>query len=128
MGELDVLLSNAVVAEEFGYTRPVVTDKHGIQIVDGRHPVIERSLPVDESYIANDVTLDPELQQILMVTGPNMSGKSALLRQTALICLMAQSGGFVPAKFAELGILDRIFTRVERLITFQVVNLPLWLR
>lgn len=112
MGELDVLLSNAVVAEEFGYTRPVVTDKHGIQIVDGRHPVIERSLPVDESYIANDVTLDPELQQILMVTGPNMSGKSALLRQTALICLMAQSGGFVPAKFAELGILDRIFTRV----------------
>jgi DNA mismatch repair protein MutS len=112
MGELDVLLSNAVVAEEYGYTRPIIKDKLGIQIVDGRHPVIERSLPIDESYIANDVTLDPDKQQILMVTGPNMSGKSALLRQTALICLMAQSGGFVPAKSAELGVLDRIFTRV----------------
>lgn len=112
MGELDVLLSNAVVAEEYGYTRPIIKDKLGIQIVDGRHPVIERSLPIDESYIANDVTLYPDKQQILMVTGPNMSGKSALLRQTALICLMAQSGGFVPAKSAELGILDRIFTRV----------------
>ena len=112
MGELDVLLSNAVVAEEYGYTRPIIKDKLGIQIVDGRHPVIERSLPIDEIYIANDATLDPDKQQILMVTGPNMSGKSALLRQTALICLMAQSGGFVPAKSAELGVLDRIFTRV----------------
>jgi len=112
MGEIDVLVSNAEIAEEYGYVRPRMKDEHGIRISDGRHPVIERKLPIGESYVANDVTLDPELAQILMVTGPNMSGKSALLRQTALICLIAQSGGFVPAKSAELGILDRIFTRV----------------
>jgi DNA mismatch repair protein MutS len=112
MGELDVLASNAEVAQDYGYTRPKMKDEHGIRISDGRHPVIERHLPVGESYVANDVTLDPELAQILMVTGPNMSGKSALLRQTALICLLAQSGSFVPARSAELGILDRIFTRV----------------
>ena len=112
MGEIDVLVSNAEIAEEYGYVRPRMKDEHGIRISDGRHPVIERKLPIGESYVANDVTLDPKLAQILMVTGPNMSGKSALLRQTALICLLAQSGGFVPAKSAELGILDRIFTRV----------------
>tara|TARA_B000000532_G_scaffold46645_1_gene35238 strand:+ start:2237 stop:4837 length:2601 start_codon:yes stop_codon:yes gene_type:complete len=112
MGELDVLLSNAAIANENGYTRPSMKDEHGVSISEGRHPVIEKHLPIGESYVANDVTLDPDLAQILMVTGPNMSGKSALLRQTALICLMAQSGSFVPAKFAELGILDRIFTRV----------------
>ena len=112
MGELDVLLSNAEVANENGYTRPRIKDEHGLIICDGRHPVIEKQLPIGETYVANDVTLDPDQAQILMVTGPNMSGKSALLRQTALICLMAQSGGFVPAKSAELGILDRIFTRV----------------
>ena len=112
MGELDVLLSNAEVANENGYTRPRMKDEHGLIICDGRHPVIEKQLPIGETYVTNNVTLDQDQAQILMVTGPNMSGKSALLRQTALICLMAQSGGFVPAKSAELGILDRIFTRV----------------
>tara|TARA_Y100000589_G_scaffold332078_1_gene389053 strand:+ start:3504 stop:6110 length:2607 start_codon:yes stop_codon:yes gene_type:complete len=112
LGELDVLISNADIANENGYTRPRMKDDHGVKISDGRHPVIEKQLQIGESYVANDVTLDPEQSQILMITGPNMSGKSALLRQTALICLMAQSGSFVPAKAAELGILDRIFTRV----------------
>ena len=112
IGELDVLISNADVANENGYTRPRMKGDHGVKISDGRHPVIEKQLQIGESYVANDVTLDPEQAQILMITGPNMSGKSALLRQTALICLMAQSGSFVPAKAAELGILDRIFTRV----------------
>lgn len=112
MGEIDVLSSFAEIAVEFGYTRPRMKKEAGIQIVEGRHPVIERQLPFGESYISNDVTLHPDKAQIIMVTGPNMSGKSALLRQTALICLMAQSGGFVPARSAELGILDRIFTRV----------------
>lgn len=112
IGELDVLISNADVAHENGYTRPRMKGDHGVKISDGRHPVIEKQLQIGESYVANDVTLDPEQAQILMITGPNMSGKSALLRQTALICLMAQSGSFVPAKAAELGILDRIFTRV----------------
>jgi DNA mismatch repair protein MutS len=84
----------------------------GIQIAEGRHPVIEQQLPAGETYISNDVHLDPDSRQIMMVTGPNMSGKSALLRQTALISLMAQAGSFVPAKSADLGILDRIFTRV----------------
>ncbi len=112
MGELDVLVNNAEIANEHGYTRPRMKEDHGINISDGRHPVIEMQLPVGESYVANDTTLDPDQAQILMVTGPNMSGKSALLRQTALICLMAQSGSFVPSKAAEIGILDRIFTRV----------------
>ena len=112
MGELDVLVNNAEVANEHGYTRPRMKEEHRINISDGRHPVIEMQLPVGESYVANDTTLDPDQAQILMVTGPNMSGKSALLRQTALICLMAQSGSFVPAKAAEIGIFDRIFTRV----------------
>ncbi|PCJ80792.1 MAG: DNA mismatch repair protein MutS [Bacteroidetes bacterium] len=112
MGEIDVLSSFAEIAADFGYTRPRMKKEAGIQIVNGRHPVIERQLPIGESYISNDVTLHPDKAQIIMVTGPNMSGKSALLRQTALICLMAQSGGFVPARSAELGILDRIFTRV----------------
>ena len=87
-------------------------EDQGIVITEGRHPVIERQLPTGETYVANDVHLNPGTQQILMVTGPNMSGKSALLRQTALISLMAQAGSFVPAKHADLGILDRIFTRV----------------
>lgn len=112
LGLLDMVVSHAETAENLGYTRPRMKEGQGIHITEGRHPVIERHLPPGESYISNDVQLDPEHRQILMVTGPNMSGKSALLRQTALISLMAQAGSFVPAKHAELGVLDRIFTRV----------------
>ncbi len=112
MGTMDMLASHAETAGDLGYTRPRMHAELGLSISEGRHPVIERQLPVGETYVANDVQLDPETRQILMVTGPNMSGKSALLRQTALISLMAQSGSFVPAKHADLGILDRIFTRV----------------
>lgn len=112
MGTMDMLASQAETAEDLGYTRPRMHAEPGLNISEGRHPVIERQLPVGETYVANDVQLDPETRQILMVTGPNMSGKSALLRQTALISLMAQAGSFVPAKHADLGILDRIFTRV----------------
>ena len=112
MGLLDMLASHAESATDLGYTRPRMSEQQGIQISEGRHPVIEQQLPVGDTYVANDVQLDPEHRQILMVTGPNMSGKSALLRQTALISLMAQAGSFVPAKSADLGILDRIFTRV----------------
>ena len=112
MGLLDMLSSHAESAVELGYTRPRMHHGRSISISEGRHPVIERQLPPGETYVANDIQLDPDTRQILMVTGPNMSGKSALLRQTALISLMAQSGSFVPAKHADLGILDRIFTRV----------------
>ena len=112
LGLLDMLASHAETSTELGYTRPRMSESQGIQISEGRHPVIERQLPLGETYVANDVQLDAEGRQILMVTGPNMSGKSALLRQTALISLMAQAGSFVPAKAADLGILDRIFTRV----------------
>ena len=112
MGLLDMLASHAESATDLGYTRPRMSEQQGIQISEGRHPVIEQQLPVGDTYVANDIQLDPEHRQILMVTGPNMSGKSALLRQTALISLMAQAGSFVPAKSADLGILDRIFTRV----------------
>ena len=112
MGLLDMLSSHAESAVELGYTRPRMHDGRRISISEGRHPVIERQLPPGETYVANDIQLDPDTRQILMVTGPNMSGKSALLRQTALISLMAQAGSFVPAKHADLGILDRIFTRV----------------
>ena len=112
LGLLDMLASHAETATDLGYTRPRMTLAQGLHILEGRHPVIERQLPLGETYVANDVQLNPEGRQILMVTGPNMSGKSALLRQTALISLMAQAGSFVPAKAADLGILDRIFTRV----------------
>lgn len=112
IGALDALTGLAQVAIDNNYVRPRLTADTGIQIKNGRHPVIERALKPGESYIANDVTLHPESNQILMITGPNMAGKSALLRQTALISLMAQMGGFVPASSADLGILDRIFTRV----------------
>ena len=112
LAELDVLVSFAEVAETFGYVRPRMHTRHGIRIHGGRHPVIERMLPPGEPYVANDVELDPEQAQILMVTGPNMAGKSALLRSTALICLLAQTGSYVPARAADLGVLDRIFTRV----------------
>ena len=112
MGQMDVLSSLAVLAESGSYVRPRMQIEQGLRISQGRHPVIERALPLGESYIANDVTLDPEQAQILMITGPNMAGKSALLRQTAIISLMAQMGSFVPAASADLGVLDRIFTRV----------------
>lgn len=110
--QLDGLLSLAEVAAAFGYTKPEVNDSLAIYIKDGRHPVIERQLDVTETYVPNDVYLDDIQQQILMITGPNMSGKSALLRQTALIVLLAQMGSYVPAASASIGLVDKVFTRV----------------
>ena len=110
--ELDALLSLALAAEEYGYVRPRVDDSLRLEIKGGRHPVIERRLPPGETYVANDVELDADSRQIMMITGPNMSGKSALLRQTALIALMAQTGSFVPAESASIGLVDKIMTRV----------------
>ena len=112
IGRLDCLLSFAKVAESNRYIRPNVDDSDVIDIKSGRHPVIEKQLPLGEAYIANDVYLDSEQQQIIIITGPNMAGKSALLRQTALITLMAQIGCFVPAESARIGMVDKIFTRV----------------
>ncbi|NVO19324.1 MAG: DNA mismatch repair protein MutS [Bacteroidetes bacterium] len=112
IARIDCLLSFARVAVQNRYARPVMNDSFCIEINQGRHPVIEKFLPTGEDYIANDVRLDNENQQIIMLTGPNMSGKSALLRQTALIVLMAQTGSFVPAKSANLGVVDKVFTRV----------------
>ena len=112
IGRIDCLLSFAKVAETNRYVRPVVDDSEVIDIKAGRHPVIEKQLPVGEPYIANDIYLDDEKQQIIIITGPNMAGKSALLRQTALITLMAQIGCFVPAESAHIGLVDKIFTRV----------------
>ncbi len=112
IARLDVLQSFATLACERRYTRPQLNDSDRIDIKQGRHPVIEALLPIGERYIPNDVLLDNEDQQIMMITGPNMSGKSALLRQTALIVLMAQIGSFVPAASAEIGVVDKIFTRV----------------
>jgi DNA mismatch repair protein MutS len=109
---LDCLISFAAVAEVNHYCRPQINDKMIIDIQDGRHPVIEKQLAVGESYVPNDVYLDDHTHQILIITGPNMAGKSALLRQTALIVLMAQMGCYVPAKAAILGITDKVFTRV----------------
>jgi DNA mismatch repair protein MutS len=109
---LDCLRSFATIAQKNNYCRPQLNEGHDIEIRDGRHPVIEQQLPVGESYIPNDISLNPDNQQLLMITGPNMAGKSALLRQTALICLMAQTGSYVPAQSAKLGLLDKIFTRV----------------
>ena len=112
IGELDCLCSFASNAKTSNYTRPFIDDTFEIDIKEGRHPVIEKQLSPDSPFIANDVYLDREMQQVIMITGPNMSGKSAILRQTALIVLMAQIGSFVPAKAARLGIVDKIFTRV----------------
>ncbi|MCL2414433.1 MAG: DNA mismatch repair protein MutS [Bacteroidales bacterium] len=112
LAQLDCLLSFAHVSKTNKYTRPKLNDGYELRIKAGRHPVIETQLPIGEEYISNDVFLDDVSQQIIMVTGPNMSGKSALLRQTALIALMAQMGCFVPAKSAEIGLVDRVFTRV----------------
>ncbi|GAB3898799.1 DNA mismatch repair protein MutS [Larkinella knui] len=109
---LDVLASFARVAEKNRYVKPTITNAKVLQIKDGRHPVIEQQLPPGEPYVPNDLYLDDETQQIIIITGPNMAGKSALLRQTALIVLLAQTGCFVPASEAEIGIVDKIFTRV----------------
>jgi DNA mismatch repair protein MutS len=109
---LDCLIGFAEVAEHFNYVRPVISEGKTIDIREGRHPVVERQLPPGESYVPNDILLDDENQQIAIITGPNMAGKSALLRQTALIALMAQMGSFVPAREAHLGLVDKVFTRV----------------
>ena len=112
LARLDCLLSFASCSSSYGYFRPEVNDGNNIDIKNGRHPVIEHQLPIGESYIANDVLLDQDEQQIIIITGPNMAGKSALLRQTALIVLLAQMGCFVPAEAAKIGYVDKIFTRV----------------
>ena len=112
IARLDCLLSFANAAAAFRYVRPIIDDSDVLDIRQGRHPVIERQMPVGENYIANDVLLDSHSQQIIIITGPNMAGKSALLRQTALITLMAQIGSFVPADSARIGLVDKIFTRV----------------
>ncbi len=112
IAQLDVLLSFANTAAENNYIRPAINEGFNIDIKDGRHPVIEKNLPLDQEYVPNNVFLDNDTQQIIILTGPNMSGKSALLRQTALIVLLAQIGSFVPAQSANIGLVDKIFTRV----------------
>ena len=112
VARIDCLLAFANVARENNYIRPVIEDNDVLDIRQGRHPVIEKQLPIGEKYIANDVMLDSTTQQIIIITGPNMAGKSALLRQTALITLLAQIGSFVPAESAHIGLVDKIFTRV----------------
>lgn len=112
LAQLDCLIAFAIVSADNQYICPTIDDSLVLDIKEGRHPVIERQLPIGESYVANDVFLDSESQQIIIITGPNMAGKSALLRQTALIVLMAQMGCFVPAQSAHIGIIDKVFTRV----------------
>ena len=112
IGKLDVLLAFSLAAKEYKYNRPIVDDSAVLDIKQGRHPVIERQMPVGEQYVANDLYLDTERQQIIIITGPNMAGKSALLRQAALITILAQIGSFVPADSARIGLTDKIFTRV----------------
>ncbi|MFI8377416.1 DNA mismatch repair protein MutS [Leeuwenhoekiella sp. NPDC079379] len=112
IAQLDCLRSFTCLAKENNYSRPVIDESFELEITEGRHPVIEKQLPLGEVYIANDTYLDRDTQQMIMITGPNMSGKSAILRQTALIVLLAQIGSFVPAKAARIGLIDRIFTRV----------------
>ena len=112
IAQIDCLLSFAVLAISNNYIRPIVDQSTEIEIKNGRHPVIEKQLPIGEEYIANDVVLNRSQQQIIMITGPNMSGKSAILRQTALIVLLAQTGSYVPAQNARIGVVDKIFTRV----------------
>lgn len=119
IARLDCLLSFANVARQNRYIRPVVADDDVLDIKQGRHPVIEKQLPAGEKYIANDVFLDTETQQIIIITGPNMAGKSALLRQTALITIMAQIGCFVPAESAHVGLVDKVFTRVVPAIIYR---------
>ena len=112
LADIDCLCSFALAAAEHRYVRPVVDDTTVLEISQGRHPVIETQMPPGEEYVPNDIELDTERQQIIILTGPNMAGKSALLRQTALIVLMAQVGCFVPADSAHVGMVDKIFTRV----------------
>ena len=112
IGQLDCLCGFAQLAKDNHYIYPIIDDSFDLDIVDGRHPVIEKQLPIEEHYIANNLFLNRDTQQIIMITGPNMSGKSAILRQTALIVLLAQIGSFVPAKSARIGLVDKIFTRV----------------
>jgi DNA mismatch repair protein MutS len=112
IGQIDCLCSFAEIAKQNNYVRPQLDESTDLEIKNGRHPVIEKQLPIGEEYIANDVALNTHLQQIIMITGPNMSGKSAILRQTALIVLLAQMGSYVPAQNARIGIVDKIFTRV----------------
>jgi DNA mismatch repair protein MutS len=112
IAKIDCLLSFSKLAIDNNYVRPILDESTDLDIKNGRHPVIEKQLPIDEVYIANDVVLNRNQQQIIMITGPNMSGKSAILRQTALIVLLAQMGSYVPAQNAKIGIVDKIFTRV----------------
>ncbi|MCF6166931.1 DNA mismatch repair protein MutS [Lutibacter sp.] len=112
IAQIDCLISFAKIAKQYNYVRPQLDESTNLEIKNGRHPVIEKQLPIGEEYIANDVVLNRNLQQIIMITGPNMSGKSAILRQTALIVLLAQMGSYVPAQNARIGIIDKIFTRV----------------
>lgn len=112
LAQVDCLLSFAQTALRYHYIKPSINQGRVVKIIEGRHPVIERSLKTGDEYVSNDIYLDPDSQQIVMITGPNMSGKSAVLRQTALIVLMAQMGSFVPARAADIGIVDKIFTRV----------------
>ena len=112
IAQLDCLMGFAKVAEDNHYVRPVVDDSLELDIRQGRHPVIEQQLPVGERFVPNDIYLDDDKQQIIIITGPNMAGKSALLRQTALIVLLAQVGCYVPAESAKIGLVDKIFTRV----------------
>jgi DNA mismatch repair protein MutS len=112
IAKIDCLLSFSVLAVDNNYVRPIMDDSTDLEIKNGRHPVIEKQLPIDQAYIANDVVLNRNQQQIIMITGPNMSGKSAILRQTALIVLLAQMGSYVPAQNAKIGVVDKIFTRV----------------
>jgi DNA mismatch repair protein MutS len=112
IAKLDCLVAFAKLAQDNQYVRPTLSDEFVIDITEGRHPVIEKQLPLGTDYVSNSVYLDNDTQQLMMITGPNMSGKSALLRQVALITLMAQIGSYVPAKKAHIGIVDKIFTRV----------------
>ncbi|AZA47798.1 DNA mismatch repair protein MutS [Chryseobacterium carnipullorum] len=112
IAQLDVAAGLSELAVSESYTKPVLNQGYAIDLKEARHPIIENALPLGEKYIPNDIFLDKDSQQIIMVTGPNMAGKSAILRQTAIVCLLAQIGSFVPAKYAEIGVLDKIFTRV----------------
>ena len=126
VAQVDVLHSFAKLSKRYRYSKPQISEDYALSIKNGRHPVIEQQLAVGEEYIANDIYLDRDQQQIIMITGPNMSGKSAILRQTALIVLLAQIGCFVPAKSATVGLVDKIFTRVGASDNISQVNLLLW--